>query len=178
MKASDKVGNYTNISAVKELPADFQPYKVLTLSGKRASLRLNLAAIPFLFFFGWLFKFLINLGRGSDPFTANVWGVLGFFSGIRIVLLPLAIILMLILHELIHGLFFWLYTHDRPRFALKAGYAFAAAIVSGRIDIEDGRLLHPDCAGSAGIGAITRFGRVGGIFIFLQKHIPNIYIFP
>ena len=34
---------------------------------------------------------------------------------------------MLVLHELVHGIFFWLFTHDKPRFALKTGYAFAAA---------------------------------------------------
>lgn len=34
---------------------------------------------------------------------------------------------MLIFHELIHGLFFWVFTHERPKFALKSGYAFAAA---------------------------------------------------
>jgi hypothetical protein len=28
---------------------------------------------------------------------------------------------------LIHGIFFWLFTRERPKFALKAGYAFAAA---------------------------------------------------
>ena len=41
--------------------------------------------------------------------------------------LPLSIILMLVMHELIHGIFFWWFTHERPIFALKSGYAFAAA---------------------------------------------------
>ena len=34
---------------------------------------------------------------------------------------------MLVVHELIHGMFFWLFTHERPKFALRSGYAFAAA---------------------------------------------------
>jgi hypothetical protein len=37
------------------------------------------------------------------------------------------IILMLVVHELIHGMFFWLFTRERPKFALRSGYAFAAA---------------------------------------------------
>jgi hypothetical protein len=34
---------------------------------------------------------------------------------------------MILLHEVIHGLFFWLYTHQRPIFAFKGAYAYAAA---------------------------------------------------
>lgn len=35
--------------------------------------------------------------------------------------------LMLVLHEGLHGLFFWLFSGERPRFALKLYYAYAAA---------------------------------------------------
>jgi hypothetical protein len=31
------------------------------------------------------------------------------------------------LHELVHGIFFWLYSRSRPLFGLRGGYAFAAA---------------------------------------------------
>jgi hypothetical protein len=49
------------------------------------------------------------------------------FSFWELIAILLSIIFMLILHELIHGIFFYLFTHQRPRFALKSGYAFAAA---------------------------------------------------
>ncbi len=91
------------------------------------ALRLNLAAVPLLFLFGWLFARLIIFLRSINPFPR---GLLTFFttvSGWELLAFPLSIILMLVLHELVHGLFFWLFTHERPRFALKAGYAFAAA---------------------------------------------------
>jgi hypothetical protein len=34
---------------------------------------------------------------------------------------------MVLLHELVHGLFFWVYTRDRPVIGLRLFYAFAAA---------------------------------------------------
>jgi hypothetical protein len=30
-------------------------------------------------------------------------------------------------HELVHGFFFWIYSHSRPRFGFRDGYAYAAA---------------------------------------------------
>jgi hypothetical protein len=36
-------------------------------------------------------------------------------------------VLMLIVHEGIHGLFFWIFTGSRPRFGFRGYYAFAAA---------------------------------------------------
>jgi hypothetical protein len=35
--------------------------------------------------------------------------------------------LMLVLHEGIHGIFFWIFTRSRPRFGFRGYYAFAAA---------------------------------------------------
>ena len=32
-----------------------------------------------------------------------------------------------VLHEAVHGLFFWLYTRDRPRFGFKGWYLYASA---------------------------------------------------
>jgi hypothetical protein len=39
----------------------------------------------------------------------------------------LVILITLILHELVHGLFFWLFTGERPQFGIGPGYAYAAA---------------------------------------------------
>lgn len=38
-----------------------------------------------------------------------------------------AIVLVILLHELVHGLFFWWFTGKRPHFGAGAGYAYAAA---------------------------------------------------
>lgn len=113
--------------ATKTIPADYHYCKTLNLSSTRVALQLNLAAVPLLFLFGWLFARLTIFLRSINPFPK---GILYFFttvSGWGLLAFPLSIILMLLLHELVHGLFFWLFTRERPKFALKAGYAFAAA---------------------------------------------------
>jgi len=113
--------------ATKFLPDNFYHHKTLNLSSSRSVIWMNLAAIPLLFLYGWMFSHLINIFR---PFNPSQNGLLGFFtefSVLELVFLLLSIILMLILHELVHGIFFWLFTREGPRFALKAGYAFAAA---------------------------------------------------
>ncbi len=115
------------MQASKYLPPEYRSYKSLNLSGSRTILWLNLAAILLLFFFGWLFSYLIIK---FSPISSFQKGIFGFFhsnSLINIVAILLSIIIMLVLHELTHGIFFWLFTHEPPRFSLKAGYAFAAA---------------------------------------------------
>jgi len=115
------------MEATKILPPDYHFKKSLNLSSSWVALRLNLAAIPLLFLFGWLFGRLIILLRSIKPFPK---GLLSFFttvSGWELLAFALSIVLMLVVHELVHGLFFWIFTHERPKFALKAGYAFAAA---------------------------------------------------
>ena len=37
------------------------------------------------------------------------------------------VVLVLIIHEIIHGLFFWIFSHGRPVFALRPLYAYAGA---------------------------------------------------
>lgn len=115
------------MNATKILPPNYHHQKTLDLSGSRVVLWLNLAAIPLLFIYGWLFGRTIILLRSINPFPSGMWGVLTTFSGLGLIALILSIIFMLVFHELVHGIFFWLFTHERPKFALKAGYAFAAA---------------------------------------------------
>lgn len=117
----------SKMRATKSLPSNYNHQKTLDLSSYRVALLLNLAALPLLFIFGWLFRWLINFMRPFSPFSKGIFGFLTAFSGWGLVALPISIILMLVLHELIHGIFFWLFTHERPRFALTGGYAFAAA---------------------------------------------------
>jgi hypothetical protein len=113
--------------ATKILPSNFNHRKTLDLSNSRTVLGLNLAAIPLLFLFGWFFGRIIILLRSSDPFPTGFWGVVTTFSIKDLIALILSIVVMVVFHELIHGLFFWLFTHERPKFALRSGYAFAAA---------------------------------------------------
>jgi hypothetical protein len=115
------------MQATKILPSSYQHHKTMDLSSARTVLWLNLAAIPLLFVYGWLFSRLISFFRSINPNAVGSWGLFTAFSGVGIVALIVSVVFMLIFHELIHGAFFWLFTHERPKFALKAGYAFAAA---------------------------------------------------
>jgi hypothetical protein len=115
------------VQAVKDLPMNYHLLSTLNLSGKKVVIGLNLAAIPLLFVYGYIFIILINLQHTDSPFIAGINGIFASFSFWELIALLLSIIFMLILHELIHGIFFYLFTHQRPKFALKSGYAFAAA---------------------------------------------------
>ena len=46
---------------------------------------------------------------------------------LALVVVLLVIFITLILHELVHGFFFWLFTKERPQFGIGPGYAYAAA---------------------------------------------------
>ena len=115
------------MNAVKDLPPNYHHRKMLDLSSSRTVLWLNLLAIPLLFLFGWLFSRVIILLRSLNPFQNGFWGIVSTFSGWGLIAILAGVILMLVVHELIHGLFFWVFTRERPKFALRSGYAFAAA---------------------------------------------------
>ena len=115
------------MNAIKTLPPSYKHLNTLNLSGKSAVIGLNLAAIPLLFIFAWLFERLTVFLRTYNPFPKGILEFLTTLSWWNAIALPLAIVIMVISHELIHGIFFWIYTQERPRFALKGGYAFATA---------------------------------------------------
>ena len=63
------------MNAVKDLPANYHHQKTLDLSNSRTVLWLNLAAIPLLFLFGWLFSRLIILLALNQSFSKWVLGI-------------------------------------------------------------------------------------------------------
>jgi len=115
------------MQATKILPSDYHHLRTLDLSSARVILWLNLAAIPLFFLFGMLFERVIILLRSFNPLPG---GILEFFiaiSGWELLALPLSILIMIVFHELVHGFFFWQFTREQPRFAVRLGYAYAAA---------------------------------------------------
>jgi hypothetical protein len=115
------------MNAMKDLPVDYQHQKTLDLSNSHTVFLLNILAIPLLFLFGWFFGRIIIWLHSLNPFQNGFWGLISTFSGGGLILILVSIILMLVVHELIHGMCFWLFTRERPTFALRSGYAFAAA---------------------------------------------------
>jgi hypothetical protein len=73
---------------------------------------------------GWLLALCVLWLRPelNDMLNAGLTGNLLAWLLLLIVVMAVAIIL----HELVHGLFFWLFARHRPEFGLGTGYAFAA----------------------------------------------------
>ena len=114
-------------ASTKTLPEGYQPTKEINLAkDKVLAIALNVAGIIlFLVVFGGL-GWLVNRVRPGllgDTLTINIgiellWGLLALLG------LTFG---NLVVHELIHGLFFWLFTGSRPTFGLRLTYAYAAA---------------------------------------------------
>lgn len=109
--------------ATKILPQGYGLQGVFDINNTRLALLLNGVGIVLLFGFGWLFLHLAErLHTVFSPLPPRQF--LAYFNGWGLLLLLVALVL---LHELAHGLFFWLFTRERPSLGLGPGYAYAAA---------------------------------------------------
>jgi len=99
---------------------------MLDLSRNRwALIGLTMGSMAAFFLFGWLALALLTALRadlGSVSIQVGAGNLLPFLLGF-VALLAMTVIV----HEAIHGLFFWLFTRERPRFGFKGLYAYAAA---------------------------------------------------
>ena len=88
---------------------------------KRLAILLNIGAfIIFIPIFYLLSRFIALVRPDITTFSVTI--TIGkVFSAIGLV------VFVLILHEIIHGLFFWIFSHGRPVFALRPLYAYAGA---------------------------------------------------
>ncbi len=84
-------------------------------------------------FVGFGFLFLLLAFLLSPSFSRNFKLVINSFQTLVIAILSVVIVLVLvsvvvvIVHEAVHGLFFWLFTKERPVFGFNWAYAYAAA---------------------------------------------------
>jgi hypothetical protein len=113
--------------AVKILPPNYQPGKILDLSSARTSLWMNIGAIPLLFIYVWLFSLIFASLQPVNLFPNGLWSVITLFSIRDWLFLLASVIFILVLHEVVHGICFWIFTKERPKFGLRGGYAFASA---------------------------------------------------
>lgn len=108
----------------KQLPEDYYEVYSLDLSKNiRAQLILNGVALVLMIVFGWFFVSISQI-LTSGAWSNNLTNMLGTSN---LVFILVALLLMPILHEAAHGLFFWLFTRQRVKFGFKFGYAYAAA---------------------------------------------------
>jgi hypothetical protein len=118
------------MNATKSLPAAYRASGTLDVSKNQGLLLwLNLAGLVILVLSGWLFFQAIVWLRPKDA-LGEIHFVsvqsLGQIIGLVLAILGLTAV-NLIIHEGIHGIFFWVFTRSMPRFAFRGAYAYAAA---------------------------------------------------
>ena len=113
--------------AISLLPSNYRLARTIDLRKEPLlMLWLNLIGFGLLLLFAWLFFALAVRLQPSAGLSLSFH--IRLPSGLVTVLaVLLAFAAVLLLHELVHGAFFWLITHSRPRFGLQPAYAFAAA---------------------------------------------------
>lgn len=108
------------------LPSEYHSIRTITFAhNPKLALGLNLVGLALFFLFGLAFLTIaVHLSpsfKGSGG-TLSGWGLLLLF-GISIG----SVLLTMIVHEFIHGFFFWIFTKKRPFYGFKGIYAYAAA---------------------------------------------------
>lgn len=115
--------------ATQTLPPGYRDIGTLDINkNERLLLLLNLAGMVGLAASGWLFLKILSWLRPHDSALAfrfqfhSIAGIIILIGSILALL-----VLHVILHEAVHGVFFWLFTRSRPRFAFRWTHAYAAA---------------------------------------------------
>jgi hypothetical protein len=133
MKLAESFNNQEKKSspgnALRVLPEQYHSIYSLDLSNNlKMAVILNLAGLVITviaFVLLRAYASLVRPGFSTPLLNGTITITLGTL--VDIVWLIVLIMGMLILHELIHGFFFWLFTHSRPAFGLGLSYAYAAA---------------------------------------------------
>lgn len=106
----------------KILPGDYERVYNLNLA-KNVNMAIWLQVVVLvLAYLLWHLFGVVVAGMRTDP---NI--VRFTWSAAELPLLLISFFLMVVLHEGIHGLFFWVYTKERPKYGFKLAYAYAAA---------------------------------------------------
>jgi hypothetical protein len=99
-------------------------YSFNLFKNRRAFWALNGAGLFLFILFGMLFSLYVTQIHPGLTFELVITSA----NALHIFLLLLGIAAgQMVLHELVHGAFFWLFTRSRPIFGFRGGYAFAAA---------------------------------------------------
>jgi hypothetical protein len=113
--------------AIKILPEGYILHREINLQKDQVLLiKLNLWGLLVFPIIGY---FLLRLSMAYHPEFHSIFEVMTPSIPILIYILGLILgmIVVIILHELVHGLFFWMITRHAPKFGFKGAYAFAAA---------------------------------------------------
>ena len=115
------------LSSTRTLPIGYsQTHEIDLAKNKGLAILLNILGF---FIFVLTFLLLIFFARWVRPgLLTSAFTVKGDLSTVgKLLGLIVLVAFNLILHELIHGFFFWVFTHSLPVYALHMAYAYAAA---------------------------------------------------
>jgi len=115
-------GSTAMITSTKTLPEGYvQSGEINLKKNKRLAITLNIVALfVIVLSFYLLSSFAVLVRPGLMNTSGNIT------AGVLVVLVVL-VALLLTIHELIHGFFFWVFTRNKPVFALRLFYAYAGA---------------------------------------------------
>lgn len=119
-----------SVKPTQELPEGYGFLKDLNLAKNQQLMTgLSIASLVLFVFFGLLFLGLLAVLREDFSFgmqfsfnVGNLWTII-----VPLLVLVAIIFGMVVLHEAVHGLFFWLFTGGHVKFGFKGPYAYAAA---------------------------------------------------
>ena len=109
-------------TSTKILPVGYEQTGEIDLKkNKRLAIFLNIFALfVFVFSFILLSNFILLVRPNPMGFSMTI-------SLDTMVILIGLLIMLIIIHELVHGLFFWAFTRSKPVFAIHVSYAYAGA---------------------------------------------------
>ncbi|HSG16768.1 MAG TPA: metalloprotease family protein [Anaerolineae bacterium] len=111
------------MKSTKDLGAEYVYAGNLDLGERKNALLLNLVGLALLFVFGWLF---VQLAAAIRP-EISATGFFDVIQNLELLYLVVGLFVVLVVHELLHGLLFWIYTGERPEFGFRVVYAYASA---------------------------------------------------
>ncbi len=112
-------------NSTQMLPEDYCQVDEINLSkNKGLSILLNLAAV--VLFVPSLILLGLFLRWARPELTTNALTYITL-DLVKMIALLVSVVLTMLVHEFIHGFFFWTFTRSRPVFALRPLYAYAAA---------------------------------------------------
>lgn len=121
------------MKAVKTLPSTYEAGGTLDFSQNKAALIVvNVVGLVLMGLFIWLGVWFLGLVFPGVDVVLALWSVAGGVAGLggRVLIVGLALVVTLgvgVLHELVHGLFFWVSTRERPAFGARSLYFYAGA---------------------------------------------------
>ncbi len=116
------------LNALKDLPENYHSVWKFDITRTREIIILNIIGLSLFFLSIWGFNALAQLLRPEffqEGFSFTSQNLSEAFS--FLIELLLATVIMLLVHEGLHGLFFWIFSGSRPKFAFKIYYASACA---------------------------------------------------